>query len=332
MSPNNSITDVSGIQVGHAHDKEALTGCTVILCQDGAVAGADQRGGAPGTRETDLLRPTHLVEMVHAIALAGGSAYGLAAASGVMRFLEESGAGFDTSVACVPIVPAAVLYDLEVGRADIRPDEEMGYRACQNASERRPAEGNVGAGCGASVGKVLGMQRAMKAGVGTASIQIAPHTFVGALVAVNVFGDIVDPDTGDILAGARSGDAFADTLEAMKGMVDASSMGFARRESTMIGVVATNAQLSKEQTNKIAQMAQCGVARTVRPAHTMLDGDILFALSTGTQPADVNIVGAFAAEAVAEAVLRGVRAARPIGNLPAAAPRARSSTPPWVFA
>jgi L-aminopeptidase/D-esterase-like protein len=206
----------------------------------------------------------------------------------------------------------------------------MGYRACQNASEQSPAQGNVGAGCGATVGKVLGIGQAMRAGLGTASIEIGPGLYVGALVAVNAFGDIVDPERGHIIAGARSGEAFADTLRVMQALVGTASLSFASREHTVIGVVATNATLSKEHASRVAQMAQAGVARTVRPAHTLLDGDILFVLSTGQQPVDVNIVGAFAAEATAEAILRGVRAARPLAGLPAAAPAAEGRTPPWM--
>ena len=326
MKLQNAITDVAGIRVGHAQDLAALTGCTVVLCTEGAVGGVDQRGGAPGTRETDLLRPLHLVQHVHAVVLAGGSAYGLDAAAGVMRYLEEKEVGFDAGVARVPIVPAAILFDLAIGDASVRPDAAMGYQACLNASERRPAEGNVGAGTGATVGKVLGMGQAMKAGIGTASIEIGAGLVVGAIIAVNAFGDVVDPTTGHILAGARSTDPgllpigtpgyFADTLQVMKTLVGHTTMGFAAREHTVIGVVATNASLTKEEVNKVAQMAQADLARTIRPAHTMHDGDTLFALATGKQQADVSIVGAFAAEVTAQAVLRAVRTARPAAGLP----------------
>lgn len=327
MKLQNSITDVPGIRVGHAQNVEALTGCTVILCEEGAVGGADQRGGAPGTRETDLLHPVHLVERVHAVVLAGGSAFGLDAASGVMRYLEERDVGFDTRIARIPIVPAAILYDLALGDAQVRPDAAMGYQACLNASSHRPAEGNVGAGTGATVGKILGMGQAMKSGIGTASTEIGAGVVVGAIVAVNCFGDVVDPSNGQILAGARTADPrplrigatgyFADTLHVMKSLVGQDSMGFATREHTVIGVVATNARLSKEEANKVAQMAQGGVVRTVRPTHTMLDGDILFALGIGKRGADVNVVGAFAAEATAQAILRAVRTAEPVAGLAA---------------
>ena len=327
MKLQNSITDVPGIRVGHAQNMEALTGCTVVLCEEGAVGGVDQRGGAPGTRETDLLHPAHLVERVHAVVLAGGSAFGLDAASGVMRYLEERDVGFDTQIARIPIVPAAILYDLALGDAQVRPDAAMGYQACLNASSHRPTEGNVGAGTGATVGKILGMGQAMKSGIGTASTEIGAGVVVGAIVAVNCFGDVVDPSNGRILAGARTADLgplsigapgyFADTLEVMKSLVGRPSLGFATREHTVIGMVATNARLSKEEANKVAQMAQAGVARTVRPTHTMRDGDILFALATGKRRADVNVVGAFAAEVTAQAILRAVRTAEPVAGLAA---------------
>ncbi|MBU0490582.1 MAG: P1 family peptidase [Chloroflexi bacterium] len=327
MKSHNAITDVPGIRVGHAQNTEALTGCTVILCEAGAVGGVDQRGGGPATRETDLLRPMHLVEKVHAVVLAGGSAFGLDAAAGVVRYLEERGVGFDVRVARVPIVPAAALFDLDLGRADVRPDAAMGYQAAQNASTDPPAEGNVGAGTGATVGKIMGIGQAMKSGIGTASIDIGGGVVVGAIVAVNALGDVVDPATGAIIAGARTAQAgpirvgaadyFADTLAVMKSLVGRTALGFASRGNTVIGLVATNARLNKEQTNKVAQMAHDGLARTVRPAHTMFDGDTILSLATGKKKADVNIVGAFAAEAFAQAVVRAVRAARPAGGLPA---------------
>ena len=328
MKAHNSITDVPGIRVGHEQDEKALTGCTVILCEEGAVGGVDQRGGAPGTRETDLLRPLHLVERVHAVVLTGGSAFGLDAASGVVRYLEERCVGFDVQVARVPIVPAAVLFDLAVGDAGTRPDAAMGYRACLNASDAPPLEGNVGAGTGATVGKILGMGQAMKSGLGAAALEIGGGVVVGALVAVNAFGDVVNPATGEILAGARTKDVgplrigapgyFADTLQVMATWVGRTTLGFAVRGNTVIGVAATNARLTKSEANKVAQMAHNGLARSIRPAHTMLDGDTLFALSTGKRKADVSSIGAFAAEAVAQAVVRAVRAARPVAGLPAA--------------
>ncbi len=310
---NHAITDVPGIRVGHITDLEARTGCTVVLCPpDGAVGGVDQRGGAPGTRETDLLRPMHMVERAHAILLAGGSAYGLDAASGVMRWLEERKIGFDVRVAKVPIVPAAVLFDLDVGRADVRPDAAMGYAACQAASDGPVAEGSVGAGTGCTVGKVLGGGKASPSGVGTASVDLGGGLVVGAIVAVNAFGDVVDPHTGQILAGVRAlrGEGFADTLATLKSMVGKTALKFAGTSHTVIGVVATNARLNKEEANKMAQMAHNGLARAVRPAHTMFDGDTLFALATGAKRADLNLVGAYAAEVVAEAIVRAVKAVR----------------------
>jgi L-aminopeptidase/D-esterase-like protein len=336
-----SFTSIPGLRVGHAQDDQALTGCTVVLCPEGTVGGVDQRGGAPGTRETDALHLLHLVQAVHAVVLAGGSAFGLDAASGVVRYLEEREVGFDVRVAKVPIVPAAILFDLGIGRADVRPDAAMGYQACLNASVTPPAQGNVGAGMGATVGKILGMGQAMKGGLGCAALPAGGGVIVAAIAAVNVFGDVIDPHTGRIIAGARSlhqrtagaGFDFADTLQVMKAQAGRRYLGFATREtakqdsaandrsagtSTVIGVVATNARLSKEQVNKVAQMAHDGLARAVRPAHTMLDGDTIFALATGQRKADVNLVGAFAAEAFAQAIVNAVLAARPVGGLPAA--------------
>jgi len=326
MKLKNAITDVNGIEVGHAQNEEALTGCTVILCRKGAVAGVDVRGGAPGTRETDLLNPINLVQKVYAIVLAGGSAFGLDAASGVMQYLEEHKIGFNTGVARVPIVPSAILYDLALGRADVRPDAAMGARAAASASSDSPAEGNVGAGTGASVGKMFGMSLAMKSGLGTASMDIGGGVIVGAIVAVNAFGDVIDPKTGEIIAGLRSGkvgplrigkkDSFADTLAMMKTQVGRGVLGFASHGNTVIGVVATNAKLTKSQATKVAQMAQDGLARTISPAHTMLDGDVIFALSAGTKKADVSTIGAFAAEVIVLAILRAVKMAKAAGGLP----------------
>lgn len=325
MKLNNTITDVAGIEVGQAQDDEALTGCTVILCRKGAVAGVDVRGGAPGTRETDLLNPVNLVEKVHAVVLAGGSAFGLDAVSGVMRYLDENGIGFDTGAGKVPIVPAAILFDLNLGRGDVRPDAEMGYRAASSASSDAPEEGNVGAGAGATVGKIFGLKSAIKAGIGTASLQ-AGGLIVGALVAVNAFGDVIDSQTGQIIAGARSTHLgplklgqegyFGDTLEIMKTFISRTVLGFATKANTVIGAVATNANLTKAEATKVAQMAQDGVARAIRPAHTMLDGDTIFALATGEKKADPSTVGAFAAEMMAQAIVRAVQKAAPAGGLP----------------
>jgi L-aminopeptidase/D-esterase-like protein len=324
-----SITDVRGIEVGHAQDDSALTGCTVILSRKGAVAGVDVRGGAPGTRETDLLNPINLVDKVHAVMLAGGSAFGLDAASGVMRYLDERKIGFNTGVAKVPIVPAAILFDLNVGRADVRPDLEMGYRACLAASSKVVAEGNVGAGTGASVGKLMGAKQAMKSGLGSASISIGSGLVVGALAVVNTFGDVIDSNTGEIVAGLRSAKVgplqigapgyFADTLQMMKTFLGKSVLSFATRTNTLLGVVAVNASLTKPEMTKVAQMAQDGIARSTRPAHTMLDGDTVFALATGGKKVDASTVGAFAAEALARAIVCAARAAHSAGGLPGAA-------------
>lgn len=322
----NAITDVPGIEVGQAEDMEALTGVTAILCRNGAVGGVDQRGGAPGTRETDLLNPINLIEKVHAVVLAGGSAFGLEAAGGVMKYLEEQKIGFNVGVARVPIVPAAILFDLGLGRADVRPTAEMGYRAAAAASAEKPAEGNAGAGTGASVGKIFGNASAMKSGIGTASIDAGRGIIVGAIVAVNAYGDVVDPANSQILAGARttklgplklgSPGYFADTLASMKTLAGSVIEQIAMHSNTVIGVVATNAKLTKPEATKLAQMAQDGVARAIRPAHMMVDGDTIFALATGRLNADVSLVGAFAAEAVAQACVNAVKAAAGAGGLP----------------
>jgi L-aminopeptidase/D-esterase-like protein len=323
-----SITDVPDLLVGHAQDDTALTGCTVVLCPKGAVAGVDQRGGAPGTRETDLLRPMHLVRKIHAVMLSGGSAFGLDAASGAMRFLEEQRIGFAVGNAKVPIVVSAILFDLGIGSGKVRPDAEMGYRACQRASADPPAEGNAGAGTGCTVGKIFGPAGAVKSGIGSASVDCGGGVVAAALAAVNAFGDVIDPKNGDILAGARpvgtgplrlgGSRRFADTLSVMRTSAGRLILSLAEGGSTVIGVVATNARLTKEEACKTAQMAQDGLARSIRPAHTMLDGDTIFALSTGNRKADVSLVGACAAEAFSRAVVKAVLAARAAGNLPAA--------------
>ncbi len=313
MSKVVGITDVPGIRVGHATDEQGITGCTVVLCESGAVVGVDQRGGAPGTRETDLARPMHLVREAHAVVLAGGSAFGLAAADGVMRWLAGHEVGYGALGVRVPIVPAAILFDLALGDPHAHPDAEMGWRACEAATDGPIAEGSVGAGTGATVGKVLGMESAMKGGIGTAAEDLGNGLIVGALVAVNALGDVVDPATGGILAGARLPDGgFADTLAVLRQMRIQPPPG----ESTVIGVVVTSARLDKEGACKVAQMAQDGLARAVRPAHTMYDGDTFFVLATGDVAADVNLVGAYAAEVVASAIVRAVRQARGRGGVP----------------
>ncbi len=318
---------LQGVRVGHAGDVQALTGCTVVLCEGGAVGGVDQRGGAPGTRETDLLRPLHLVEKVHAVLLTGGSAFGLDAATGVMRYLEERGVGYDTGVARVPIVPAAVLFDLGLGSPAVRPDAAMGYQACLNAASADLPEGNVGAGLGASVGKLLGPALAMKAGLGSAALRLDGGLVIAALAAVNALGDVIDPETREIAAGARSSlesDApFADSSTVLRQLGNLAQPVAPAGSSTTLGVVVTNAALTKEQANLVAQMAQDGLARAVRPAHTLFDGDTIFTLATGEYAADANVVGGLAAEVFAQAVLRAALMARSAGGLPGAADRAQ---------
>ncbi len=318
---HNAITDVEGIEVGHWTDIEGVTGCTVVLCRQGAVGGVDVRGSAPGTRETDLLRPGNLIQQVHAVLLTGGSAYGLDAASGVMRWLEEQDIGFDVGVGVVPIVAAAVLFDLAIGRADVRPGPQAGYAACQAARAGPVAEGCVGAGTGATVGKLLGPSFATKGGIGTAARRIAGKVTVGALVAANTFGDVVDPATGHIIAGARDphGNGFVDTVERLHGDLSVIKLGFSL--NTALAVVATDATLTKEGVNKVAQMAHDGLAQAIRPVHTMLDGDTVFALATGRRSertGNVTAIGTVAASVLAEAVVRAVRQASSLAGIPAA--------------
>jgi len=311
-----ALTDVPGIRVGHWTNRDAATGCTVVLCEEGAVAGVDVRGSAPGTRETDLLRPMNLVARAHAVVLSGGSAFGLDAAGGVMRYLEERRVGYETGAGPVPIVPAAILFDLGIGDARIRPGLGEGYQACLSAGDAEVSEGCVGAGTGATVGKALGMGQATKGGLGTASTQGADGVMVAALVAVNAFGDVIEPGTGRVLAGPRrpDGAGFAGTAELL-GHGDGWQSTFPN--STTIGVVATNARLDKEQVNKVAQMAQDGIARSISPCHTMYDGDALFTLSLGQEAADVNAVGVLAAEVVSEAIVRAVKLADSLAGIPA---------------
>ncbi|MFT3955040.1 MAG: P1 family peptidase [Piscinibacter sp.] len=308
-----SIVDVAGLAVGHFTDARRPTGCTVVLVPDGAHCGVDVRGAAPGTRETELLSPLNAVEQVHAVLLAGGSAFGLDAAGGVMRWLEERGVGVEVGPARVPIVPAAILFDLWLGDARIRPDADAGYAACNAASREPPAQGSVGAGAGASVGKLFGIARAMKGGIGSASVTVAGIT-VGALVAVNALGDVIDPATGQPVAGARTSDGrqLQGTMAALlRGELPAPLQP---GSATTIGVVATDAKLTKAQAGKLAQMAHDGLARAINPVHTMGDGDTLFALATGAAgcTADTTVLGALAAEVTARAVLRAVRSARAV--------------------
>ena len=315
------LTAVAGLRVGHFTDARRPTGCTVVLCDGGAVAGVDVRGAAPGTRETELLAPVNSVDRVHAILLAGGSAFGLDAAGGVVRWLDDRGIGIavgpkrgDGSPITVPIVPAAILFDLWIGDASIRPDASAGHAACEAASRDRPAEGNVGAGSGASIGKLFGIDRAMRGGLGTASISAGGVT-VAALVAVNAMGDVVDPHTGRLVAGARiasDDNALLDTAAALRrGEWPPSLLLQQSGAATTLAIVATDAVQTKAEASKTARMAHDGLARTIRPVHTMSDGDVVFALATGASGRRVHttLLGALAAEALAEAVVRGVRAA-----------------------
>jgi L-aminopeptidase/D-esterase-like protein len=318
---SSAITDIPGIKVGHFTETRRPTGCTVVLTEEGATGGVDVRGGAPGTRETDLLDPINTVQAVHAIVLSGGSAFGLEAATGAVRYLEERNIGVNTGAARVPIVPAAILYDLGVGDPKIRPDAEAGYKACKAATTSAPAEGNIGAGAGATVGKLFGLERAMKGGLGTAAIKLPAGVTVGAIVAVNAVGDVFDPATAKIIAGARTPDG-KKLLGTMAAILRGESLPpMLGGTATTIGVVATDAVLTKAQATKIAQMAHDGLARTINPIHTAADGDTIFALATGksSRPANVTLIGALAAEAMAQAVVRAVRAARGIAGLPSAA-------------
>ena len=308
-----SITRVAGIEVGHFTDTRRPTGCTVVMAREGAVAGVDVRGAAPGTRETDLLHPSNLVDKVHAIMLAGGSAWGLEAATGAVRWLEERGVGLDVAVGRLPIVPAAVLFDLLVGDMRIRPDAAAGYAACAAASSADPAEGNVGAGAGAVVGKVFGIQHAMKGGVGTASITVDGVT-VGALIACNALGDVIDPDTGHVMAGARTddGQGMRDTRRAL--LRGQPPQPLLAGTNTTIGVVATDAILTKVQAHRLAISAHDGLARSINPVHTMSDGDTLFSLGTGRAGKSLGmmVLATMAAEATARATVRAVQAARSV--------------------
>ena len=309
------LTDIAGIRVGHISDYQAITGCTAILCEAGAVGGVDIRGSASGTEETPTLDPLHVDPAVHGILLAGGSAFGLEAASGVRRYLEARGVGMTTPFAKVPIVPAAILYDLGIGKSDIRPTAAMGEAAAHAASSDAVAEGSVGAGTGATIGKALGMRQAMKGGVGSFTITLSGGVLVASLVAVNAFGDVRDPSTGRIVAGARKSPGsreFADAEERLKERPPQALV----RTNTTLAVVATNARLNKVEATKLAQFGSLGMARTIYPVNTTNDGDTLFALSLGGRRADINTLGMAAAEAVAAAILRAVKFAKGLAGIP----------------
>lgn len=310
------ITDIKGIKVGHAQNEKAATGCTVVICEKGAWAGVDVRGGGPASRETELLKPVNLVEQIHAVMLSGGSAYGLDAGSGAMAFLEERGIGFDVQVAVVPIVCGAALFDLIVGDPKVRPDKAMGYEACVNASEEMVTEGNVGAGTGATVGKLLGTGRLMKSGLGTYGVQIGDLQ-VAAIVAVNALGDVIDVDTGKRLAGLLSEDKtkIISTEETMYAQYEDQTNLFSG--NTTIGVIVTNAKITKTQATKIASIAHNGFARAIRPVHTMFDGDTIFVMATGEVEVMPDAVGALAAEVMSRAINRAATEAKPAYGLKA---------------
>jgi L-aminopeptidase/D-esterase-like protein len=309
------LTDIPGIRVGHVSDFDAITVCTAILCEQGAMGGVDIRGGASGTQEIDTLNPAHVTDQVHGILLAGGSAFGLEAASGVRRYLASRKVGYAFGGAYVPIVPGAILFDLGIGKSNVHPNVAMGEAAAAAATTDAVKEGSVGAGTGATVGKLFGMTRAMKGGIGSYTVPLPGGVLVSALVAVNALGDVRDPATGKIVAGARKGETsreFADSdAELRRGAV----IGGTPRNTTL-GVVATNAKLTKVQTNKLAQFASLGMARTIYPVNTMADGDIVFGLSVGTLQADINTLGSAAAEALAQAILRAVRLATTLAGVP----------------
>jgi len=313
------LTDIERIRVGHASDFDALTGCTAILCDGGAVAGVDIRGSATGTEEMDAMSPGHVADRVHAVVFAGGSAFGLEAASGVRRYLEKKGVGFDTGAAKVPIVPCAILYDLGIGKAHVRPTREMGEAAAAAASSDAVKEGAVGAGTGATLGKLVGgMRQAMKSGLGSATVELeGPQSGVrvSALVVVNAVGDVRDPQTGALIAGARKSPESMELADTARLMKRGLNVGF-KRENTTLAVVATNAKLSKVQAGKLAQLASLGMARTIFPVNTMSDGDLVIALSAGDAAANLDALGVAAAEALALAIVRAVRLAPTMGGLP----------------
>ena len=307
------FTNIDGIKVGNAQDMEAITGCTVILCEEGATAGVDVRGGSPGTRETDLLKSENLVDKIHGVMLAGGSAFGLDAASGAMKYLEEKGIGFDVQVTKVPIVCSAILFDLNIGDYRVRPDSEMGYTACMNATDKECPNGSVGAGTGATVGKFFGNERAMKGGLGSYAVEVGDLK-VGAIVAVNCLGDVIDPSTGEILAGLldESGEVLIGTEDVLTNLYREKKNIFSG--NTTIGVVATNGKFTKPEANKLASMAHNGYGRTMRPAHSIFDGDTIFTMATGKVDADINVVGLLAARTMELAVINAVKSANSLGG------------------
>ncbi len=310
------LTDISGILVGHASDYDGLTGCTVILCEKGAVAGGDIRGGATGTQEWDLLSPLNVTDRIHAVCFAGRSVYGLEAASGVRKYLEHKGIGFQFGPVKVPLVVGAILFDFAIGKPSIRPTREMGESAAAAASDRAVEEGAVGAGTGATVGKLMGMKQAMKSGIGSATVELPGGFKVAALAAVNAFGDVRDPSTGRIIAGARRSPDSMEFVDTSRGMKMRAVQPPPSRENTTLVVVATNAALTKVEANKLAQLGSLGMARSIDPVNTMHDGDLVIALSTGEKRSSMDALGTAAAEAVGEAIVRAVRMAPTLGGVP----------------
>ena len=310
----NNILDVAGIKVGQAQNEKALTGCTVIICEDGATCGVDVRGGGPGTRETDLLNPVNMIQKVHAVVLSGGSAFGLESTCGVSEYLEEQNIGFDVGVAKVPIVVGAVLFDLGAGDAKVRPDKKMGYEACVNASSEKLQQGNYGAGCGATVGKIKGMEYAMKGGIGSSSIKLPNGLVVSAMVAVNAFGDVYE--SGQVIAGVLNDEKTKvdNSYELMKEGV---SKGGFSIDNTTIGVVVTNAKLDKAGCTKISQMAHNGYAKTIFPIHTPHDGDTIFTMATGEVEigADITLLGSLATEVIEKSILNAIKNAKSINKI-----------------
>jgi L-aminopeptidase/D-esterase-like protein len=322
VSEADRITAVPGILAGHWSDADAPSGCTVVLCPEGALASVDVRGGAAGTRNTDLLRQGNLVQQIHGVLLTGGSEYGQDAAAGVVRWLEERGHGFPLPTVVVPIVVCAVIFDLGIGRADVRPDQSAGYAACEAATDGPLEEGSVGAGTGATVGKALTIEKGMKGGLGTAAERTASGITVGAMAVVNCFGEVIEPETGEVVAGPRGDDTgtFESTVEAMRKAPPLSPFLQAPEaaQNTTLGIVATDATLSKDECYRLAVMGQAGIARTVRPAHSPVDGDTVFALATGRNDAQTDLLqlGTLAARAMERAVVRGVREAKGLAGVP----------------
>lgn len=310
------LTDIPGIRVGHVSDFEAITGCTAILCERGAMGGVDIRGFASGTQEVDTLNPAHISDQVHGILLAGGSAFGLEAAAGVRRYLAGRGVGLAFGGQHIPIVPAAILFDLGIAKPNVRPNAAMGEAAAAAATTETVKEGCVGAGTGATVGKILGMKQCMKSGIGSFTVMLPGGLMVSSLVAVNAMGDVRDPANGKIVAGARKAPDSREFVDTVAHMKSGGALGGSAPKNTTLGVVATNARLNKVQTNILAHSASLGMARTIYPVNTTVDGDIVFALSLGELQADLNVLGVAAAEALAEAILRAVRMATTLGGVP----------------